>query len=141
MDRKNGASVSNIGPLAGDLISIKEAACILNVSVSSAYRMMERRELPWTKIGGHRRIPRSALDAVARSNFVGDPELIAACPAQPSGTVQMDSSKDRGSADSVRKVVSERLRRVEDGPDRDLAYAYRRVLADFDADARKGAAS
>jgi excisionase family DNA binding protein len=141
MDRKSGTSVSNIGPLAGDLISIKEAASILHVSISTAYRMMERRQLPWTKIGGHRRIPRSALDAVARSNFVGDPALLAVVPAASTGHVSMDSSKDPRVVDHVRKALSEHLRRVEEGPDRDLEYAYRRVSADFDAQARKGAAS
>lgn len=49
------------------LVKIPEAADFLKISIAQLYRLMERGELIYTKIGKSRRIPRRALlDLAAR---------------------------------------------------------------------------
>jgi excisionase family DNA binding protein len=118
-------------------VTLKEAAAELGVSLTSVYRLMENRILPWTKIGGRRRIPRAALGAVARSNFVGDQTILESPPIS-GRKVSMDSSRATPSMDQTRRGVAERFDRIQHSGDFDLAYAYRRVLADLDANGEKG---
>jgi len=51
------------------LEKIKDAATFLRISVASLYKMMDRGELPFVKIGRSRRIPRRALVELAASNL------------------------------------------------------------------------
>ena len=54
--------------LRDGLWSVKEAARFLDVSPASVWRFMSRGLLPWSKVGGSRRIPRKAImDWVERS--------------------------------------------------------------------------
>ncbi|MDI6871234.1 MAG: helix-turn-helix domain-containing protein [Bacillota bacterium] len=62
--------------LVGDgLLGVEEAADFLGVRRSLLYVLMGRRELPWTKIGRRRLIPRRALvELAARELRGGDHE-------------------------------------------------------------------
>jgi excisionase family DNA binding protein len=53
------------------LVTVKQAAEFLAISVSGVYALMDRRELPFTKLGRSRRIPRRALVELAARNLVG----------------------------------------------------------------------
>ena len=57
--------------VAAGLVSVREAARFLGISVAGLYKFMERGELPYAKIGRSRRIPRQALVAFAASRVVG----------------------------------------------------------------------
>lgn len=57
--------------VAGGLLSVREAAAFLRISVAGLYGFMERGELPYAKLGRSRRIPRQALVAFAASRMVG----------------------------------------------------------------------
>jgi len=56
--------------VADGLDTIKDAATFLRISVASLYKMMDRGELPFVKIGRSRRIPRRALVELAARNLV-----------------------------------------------------------------------
>jgi excisionase family DNA binding protein len=56
--------------VADGLDTIKDAAAFLRISVASLYKMMDRGELPYVKIGRSRRIPRRALVELAARNLV-----------------------------------------------------------------------
>lgn len=45
------------------LISVKDACKFLAVSRATAWKLMDRGELPFVRVGGSRRIPRRALTA------------------------------------------------------------------------------
>jgi excisionase family DNA binding protein len=62
------------GIVAGGLMTISEAAAFLSVSRSTVYVLMDNGSLPFTKIGGVRRVPRQALIKLAEKNLVGDGE-------------------------------------------------------------------
>lgn len=126
---------------ASEFLTPKEAAAALGISVSSIYRLMESQTLPWTKIGGSRRIPRAALVAMASSNFVGDKSLLDGT----AGLVAERHSSTYGSRsvptmEQTRRAIAERFNRVKQGTDFDLAYAYRRVLVDLETQGDKGGA-
>lgn len=53
------------------MASIPEACQYLGVKRSLLYRLMERRELPWAKIGARRVIPWRALRRYAAERLVG----------------------------------------------------------------------
>jgi excisionase family DNA binding protein len=53
------------------LVSIKEAAAFLRISVASLYTLMGRGQLGFVKLGRSRRIPRKALVELAARYFVG----------------------------------------------------------------------
>jgi excisionase family DNA binding protein len=50
---------------------VREAAKFLAISVSQAYVLMDRGELPYVKFGKSRRIPRRALIEFAKRNLIG----------------------------------------------------------------------
>jgi excisionase family DNA binding protein len=52
------------------LVTVKEAAHFLSVSVAQVYRIMEQGRLPYVKIGRSRRIPRRAVVELAAQNLV-----------------------------------------------------------------------
>jgi len=52
------------------LVTVKEAAAFLKISVAGIYALMSRGELPFCKIGRSRRIPRRALVELAARNIV-----------------------------------------------------------------------
>jgi excisionase family DNA binding protein len=56
-------------------VSIADAAKYFGISTKTVYRLMETAELPYTKIGYLRRIPRAALDALAGKEM-RNPHLI-----------------------------------------------------------------
>jgi excisionase family DNA binding protein len=58
--------------VADGLLTVKEASAFLKVSVATLYKLMERGELVYTKIGRSRRIPRKALVELAARNLVGN---------------------------------------------------------------------
>ncbi len=116
---------------ASEFVSPKEAGAFLGISLASVYRLMERQSLAWTKIGGSRRIPRAALEAVARSKFVGDQAVLDAHSSGDS-KVSMDSSRVSPSMEQTRRALAERLRRLKQIENFELAYCYRRVLGDLD---------
>lgn len=122
---------------ASEFLTPKEAAALLGISLASVYRLMESRSLSWTKIGGSRRIPRAALGAVTRSKFVGD-EAVLEAKVAPTARNSTDSSKALPTIDQTRRAIAERFRHIKDGDDFHLAYAYRRVLDDLEADGGKG---
>jgi excisionase family DNA binding protein len=57
--------------VADGLDTIKDAAAFLKVSVAQIYRLMAAGELPFSKIGRSRRIPRRALVELAARNLIG----------------------------------------------------------------------
>lgn len=117
-------------------VTPKEAAASLGVSIATVYRLMGSLALPWTKIGGGRRIPRAALAAMATSNFVGDATVLRESPAAYSCNPAA-APKSIASSDQLRRGVAERFRRARQGPDFELAYCYRRVLGDIDGNGEK----
>jgi excisionase family DNA binding protein len=50
--------------LDAGLITIKETARLLGMSVGFVYAEMDKRRLPWVKLGRARRIPRAAVLAL-----------------------------------------------------------------------------
>lgn len=46
---------------ADGLLSISEVADFCRVSTREVYRLMESHEMPWTKVGRCRKVPRRAL--------------------------------------------------------------------------------
>jgi putative molybdopterin biosynthesis protein len=46
-----------------DLLTVRELAAYLRVSLRTAYQLVADREVPATRVGGQWRIPRAALDA------------------------------------------------------------------------------
>ena len=57
--------------VADGLVSVKEAAAFLKISVAKLYALMERGELVYAKLGKSRRIPRRAVVDLAARNLVG----------------------------------------------------------------------
>jgi excisionase family DNA binding protein len=53
------------------LVTVKQAAGFLGISVASVYALMSRQSLPYVKLGRSRRIPRRALVELAARNLVG----------------------------------------------------------------------
>ena len=114
---------------AAGLLTPKEAANLLRVSVSTVYRLMERCELPWTKIGSSRRIPRAAVQAMMNDHLVGEGTVSKALPPEPivRNRVSMDSSIAYPPVEQTRLVLAEQFQRVKD-TDFELAYSLRRVM-------------
>jgi excisionase family DNA binding protein len=56
------------------LLTVREGAAFLGVSVASLYKVMERGDLAYVKLGRSRRIPRRALVELAARNLVGRPD-------------------------------------------------------------------
>jgi excisionase family DNA binding protein len=54
------------------LVTVKQAATFLGISVAKTYTLMSRGELPYVKLGRSRRIPRKALVELAAQNLVTD---------------------------------------------------------------------
>lgn len=50
------------------LLSVKEAMTLLNIGRTLMYELMERGQLPYTRIGGRRRIPRALLNEFVAKN-------------------------------------------------------------------------
>lgn len=57
--------------LARGVLKVPEAAKMLNLSRSALYALMEKGDLAYLKIGGARRIPRAAIEDLARRCLVG----------------------------------------------------------------------
>ena len=57
--------------VADGMLSVDEAMEFLSVSRSHLYELMDRREIPWAKIGRSRRIPRKALIEFVAANLKG----------------------------------------------------------------------
>lgn len=57
--------------VADGLLSVEEACAFLSVGRSTLYELMDRGELPFTKIGRSRRIPRRAVVELAARNLRG----------------------------------------------------------------------
>jgi excisionase family DNA binding protein len=53
------------------LLTVKQAAAFLNISVAKLYALMGRGELQFVKLGRSRRVPRRALIELAAANIVG----------------------------------------------------------------------
>lgn len=53
------------------MVTVKDAAAFLQMSISSVYLLMERGKLTYAKIGRSRRIPRRALLGLAAESLVG----------------------------------------------------------------------
>jgi excisionase family DNA binding protein len=53
------------------MMSVEEAMRFLSVSRSHLYELMNKREIPWAKVGRSRRIPRKALTAYVAANLHG----------------------------------------------------------------------
>ena len=56
--------------VAAGLVTVREAASFLGISVAGLYALMARGELPFVKLGRARRIPRRALVELAARNLV-----------------------------------------------------------------------
>jgi excisionase family DNA binding protein len=67
--------------VADGMLSVDEAMEFLSVSRSHLYELMDRREIPWAKIGRSRRIPKAALVAYVAANLKG---------VDPLGTLERD---------------------------------------------------
>lgn len=50
------------------MLTVKQVAGMLNISVSSIYRLLDRKELPSYKIGGALRIKQSDVDTYLERN-------------------------------------------------------------------------
>lgn len=48
--------------VSGGLLRISEACKFLGISVATIYRLMERGELTYTRVGYGRRIPKNAIE-------------------------------------------------------------------------------
>lgn len=57
--------------VADGLLSIEEACAFLSISRSTLYELMDQGELPFTKIGRSRRIPKRACIELAAKNLRG----------------------------------------------------------------------
>ena len=57
--------------VADGLLRISDASKFLGLSRSKLYQLMDRGELPFTKIGRSRRVPRKAVVEFAASRTVG----------------------------------------------------------------------
>ena len=53
------------------MMSVSQAMEFLSISRSHLYELMDRREIPWAKIGRSRRIPRAFLISYIASNLRG----------------------------------------------------------------------
>ncbi len=53
------------------LATIPEVAKCLAISRASVYALMDRGELPYTKLGSSRRIPWAAVERLIQNNTVG----------------------------------------------------------------------
>jgi len=56
--------------VADGLDKVKEVAAFCKISVATLYKLMERGELPYTKIGRSRRIPHKAVVELAARNLI-----------------------------------------------------------------------
>jgi len=54
------------------LLTVKQSAKFLGISISSLYLFMQRGELPYAKFGSARRIPKAALLAFIRSHMIAN---------------------------------------------------------------------
>ena len=57
--------------VAGGLDKVQEVARFLKLSVASVYKLMDKGDLPYVKIGRSRRIPHRAVVELAARNLVG----------------------------------------------------------------------
>ena len=77
-----GSFTLHANPPAKDVLTTQEAALLLGVSASSVQKMVGRGELPgWTTPGGHRRIPRQAVEALL-GQAPGQPMSVAPAPGR-----------------------------------------------------------
>ena len=60
----------NLDLVKRGMLRLSEAGDFLGISRSALYQLMERGELPYTKIGTSRRIPKQALMELAASGLV-----------------------------------------------------------------------
>jgi excisionase family DNA binding protein len=56
--------------VAAGLVTVREAASFMGISVAGLYALMARGALPFVKIGRSRRVPRRALIELAARNIV-----------------------------------------------------------------------
>ena len=59
------------GLVSDGLMRVQDAALFLGLSRSSVYKLMERGELLWVKLGRARRIPRRAVIGLAAGRIQG----------------------------------------------------------------------
>lgn len=71
--------------VADGLVAVAEAAAFLGVSRSALYLMMDRGELPFVKLGRSRRVPKRALQEIARQRLQGAQTLFSSMPAPEVG--------------------------------------------------------
>ncbi len=57
--------------LSEGVVSVDEACEFLSVGRTSIYDLMDKQVIPWTKVGGRRRIPRKALRDYLMSGMRG----------------------------------------------------------------------
>jgi len=58
------------------LLSVKEIAKFLNVSIRTVQRMVKRGDLDAVRVGGQIRVHRSALDRLLREGAVFPPDFV-----------------------------------------------------------------
>jgi excisionase family DNA binding protein len=58
---------------ADRLVTVKQVAAFLAIGVTKVYQLMDRGELPYSKIGAARRVPIGAVRALAKRHLVGGP--------------------------------------------------------------------
>ena len=52
-------------------LTIDETAALLAVSKASLYRLMQRHEIPWVRVGSVRRIPKRAVNELVDQALTG----------------------------------------------------------------------
>jgi excisionase family DNA binding protein len=68
------------------LLTVREAAGFMRISIAGIYALMARGELPYVKIGRCRRVPRRALVELAARNLVGRGDASAPPQSQQPGS-------------------------------------------------------
>ncbi len=62
--------------IVGDgLLTVRQAAQFLGLSIASLYAFMGRGDLPFVKFGRSRRIPKKAVVELAAKNLVAPPQV------------------------------------------------------------------
>ncbi len=63
--------ITSVDELDEGLLTVKEAAKLLRISVTTAYSIMGRGELQFLRIGRARRIPKAAIRDFIKRNLKG----------------------------------------------------------------------
>jgi len=72
MTKSNGKPATRAELCENGAVTIEEACEFLSVGRSVVYELMRSGELPWTKVGRHRKIPRVALRMYLEQNLVAE---------------------------------------------------------------------